>query len=86
MDKKTKIAIVCAEANVLSAAIQNQLGKYGQQGIEIVTPEQAMERGITFNEPEPIVFTAPAKLEYPTEFNRPLTRRERRALKRKNNG
>lgn len=75
------IAIVRSAGSVLSAAIQTQLEKLGN--IEIVSAEEIKERGIIFNQPEPIEYNAPIPLEQSAYFVPPMTRRERRAQKRK---
>lgn len=77
--------ILIAGGSDMSAAISLQLKKLGD--VEIVTPDQAKERGIeplglSFQQRiEDFISTKPLEITI-TDFNPPMTRRERRKQER----
>lgn len=74
---KDKIIIV--GSSPISAQISQSLKDHS---VEVWSPEQAKERGVRFNEPEPIQYIAPKIFDFPNHLTNPLTRKERRKQER----
>lgn len=84
-----KIAIIGADAGIMSAAVQLQLAKLQEQGIKIISTEQANDQGLipigtSFQQRIEDILITPDTASVQKPYKPPLSRYERRKQEREN--